>query len=253
MQANLKPCRCEMSRHSLFAALLLIVSTLSLAQTPRPAAVSAYQAALTTVEQARAPLSLQPLLAAAEAAQDAMMALQADGDTAWIETLSDAEFDALKAELRGFQLSRGYDIYAQPDAAFLYKQARAHGAPEDQAFFQLYNDLWSAELMPRYLSLGNSPTPCVRFGEDILPQLYADWRGYATRYPQAYRAFAQQTVRDLEEVVTLGVCTCSDADSVERELRGFLKRFPDLPDANAVRSRLQELKTDPDLRPVRCR
>ncbi len=244
-----------MTRRSLLTALLLTLATglAVAAQTSRPAALDAYLGALATVENAKTPVSLEPLFAATDAAQGAMMFLQADGNSAWIETLSDAEYAALQKELRGFHLSRGYDIYTQPDAAFLYTLAQARGRDEDRAFFRLYRDLWSKELMPRYLSMGNNPTPCVRFGEDILPDLYAGWRDFAARYPQAYVEFTQQTLRDLEEVVVLGVCACGDEKSVERELSGFLKRFPQMPGADDVDKRLKELKEDPTLRPVRCR
>lgn len=238
---------------SLFAALLLTTAGLCLAQTPRPAAIDAYRAALSAVEQVTTPVSLEPLLGAAHAAQDDLMDIQDDGDRAWLEVLGEEEYAALKAELRGLRLSRGYDVYAQPDGGFLLQLAQAHGRPADQAFFRLYRDLWDADLLPRYLSAGNRPTPCVRFGEGVLPELYAGWRDYARRYPEAYIEFTNQTLRDLEEAVGLGVCACGDERSVERELKGFVKRFPNTPVAPQIRGRLQELKEDPNLRPVRCR
>lgn len=244
-----------MTRRSLLTALLLTLATglAMAAPVSRPAALDSYLGTLAAVEAAKKPVSLEPLFAATDAVQDTLMFLQADGNSAWIETLSDIEYTALQKELRGFHLSRGYDIYAQPDGAFLYALAQAHGRAEDVAFFRLYSELWSKELMPRYLSMGNNPTPCVRFGEDILPDLYAGWGDFATRHPQAYTAFTQQTLRDLEEVVVLGVCSCGDEQSVERELSGFLKRFPQMPGASDVGKRLKELKEDPTLRPVRCR
>lgn len=216
-------------------------------------ALDSYRDALAAVESADRPVSLEPLFSAAADAQSALMELQPDGDRAWIETLSDGDYAALKAQLRGLLLSRGYDIYAQPDGAFFLKLAQARGRPEDQAFFRLYHGLWDAEMLPRYLSLGTRPTPCVRFGEAIIPELYADWRGFVARYPQAYTGFARQTVRDLEEAVALGVCACGDEDSVTRELQDFVRRFPDTAVADQVHGRLVELREQPDLRPVRCR
>ncbi|HSW12127.1 MAG TPA: hypothetical protein VLI06_04760 [Solimonas sp.] len=237
----------------LLAAALLTLSTLALAQAARAPALDAYLAALTAVEQAPAPVSLEPLFAAAGAAQDALMEIQGQGDQAWIETLAEADFVALKAQLRGLQLSRGYDVYAQPDGKFLLGLAQGHGRPDDIAFFLLYRDLWDANLLPRYLEVGNNPTPCVRFDQNVLQPMYAGWRDYAKRHPQAYTGFTRQMLEDLEEAVGLGVCACGNVQSVERELRGFVKRFPDTPVAPKIRSRLKELKEDPDLRPVRCR
>jgi len=242
-----------MSQRLLLAALLLSAATASAATLTRPPAVDAYLAELSRVEQAPQPVSLEPLFIAAGEVQDAMMDIQGHGDQAWMETLDDAQYAALKAELRGLQLSRGYDIYAQPDGAFLLGLAQGHGRPADQAFFLLYRDLWDANLLPRYLGAGNNPTPCVRFGENVLPPLYAGWRDYAARYPLAHIAFTAQMLQDLEEAVALGVCACGDEQSVVRELRGFVKRFPDTPVAPQIRARLKELKETPDLRPVRCR
>ncbi|MGV2480094.1 UNVERIFIED_CONTAM: hypothetical protein IGO34_25160, partial [Salmonella enterica subsp. enterica serovar Weltevreden] len=77
--------------------------------------------------------------------------------------------------------------------------------------------------------------------------------GFAKQYPQAYTAFAQQTLLDLEEVSELGTCACRDADSVERELAGFVQQFPQSPATPKARKRLVELKENPDWRPVHCR
>lgn len=235
----------------LLSALLLLFPLLATAHT-LPAAAQAYLETLRQVESAKPPVSLEPLLAAAREAETALMTIE-DGDRAWIETLSDADFTALQQQLRGLRLSRGVDVYAMPDDAFLLQLAQARGRPEDQAFFKIYDRLWGPELVPSYLQLGSRPTPCVRFGEDVLPGLYEDWRGYARQYPTAYREYTQQTVADLEEAVALGVCTCSDDQAVVRELSSFIQRFPDTPVKGKVKDRLQELKTHPDRRPVYCR
>lgn len=241
-----------MRSRSLLAVLLMACSGLCSAQSARPEAVTHYLSELVKTEQATAPVSLEPLFIAAEQAQDALMFTE-DGDRAWIEGLSADEYATLQSELRGIKLSRGYDIYAQPDGAFLYALAKAHGRAEDQAFFRLYHRFWNREELPQYLGMGKGTTPCVRFGEGILPALYETWGAFAKRYPQAYVAFTQQTLKDLEEAVALGVCACGDQRSVTRELKGFLRRFPQTPVAAKIGARLQELKDDPDRRPIHCR
>lgn len=235
------------------AAVLLLAFAVPAVAIERPAAVDAYLARLKAVEQATQPVSMEPLLAAASEVQDALMSLQPGGDQAWQETLPEADYAKLKDELRGLRLSRGYDVYAQPDGDFLLKLAQAHGRPQDRAFFALYQRFWNPQLLPQYLSIGKGTTPCVRFGEGIIPELYRDWSGFARQYPQAYTAFAQQTLLDLEEVIELGTCACRDADSVERELAGFVQKFPQSPAAPKARKRLAELKENPDWRPVHCR
>lgn len=242
-----------MTARFLIAALLLTSAQPCLAETIRPPAVEAYVSSLSAVEQAMEPVSLESLLKAADEVQDALMDLVKDSDKAWLETPSDAEYKALRLELRGMKLSRGFDVYAQPDGAYLFKLAKAHGRPQDREFFRLYRRFWSREQLPRYLSLGKTPTPCVRFDQGILPDLYASWGKYAATYPAAYADFTQQTLRDLEEAVALGVCACGDERSVQNELRGFVSRFPETPVAGQIRARLKELKENRNLRPVHCR
>lgn len=232
--------------------LLALTLTPAMATTETPPALDRYVAELQQVEAAQQPVSLEPLFAASDEAQSAMMTL-VDGDRAWIETLDEAAFERLQQTLRGMHLARGYDIYTQPDGAWFAQLAERHGRAEDRAFFALYRDFWDAENIPKYLALGRRATPCVRFGDDIIPTLYMQWGEFAQRYPQAYRGFTQQMLSDLEEAVALGVCTCTDAAAVEKELTGFVQRFPQTPVAAQVRNRLQELKDDPERRPVHCR
>ncbi|HEX4895345.1 MAG TPA: hypothetical protein VFV11_03340 [Solimonas sp.] len=221
---------------------------------PADPARAQYLAALADVESATTPVSLEPLLARAEALQDTLMSFERYGDQAQLETYDEARYSALQAELRGLRLSRGTDVYAQPDPEVFLALAEAKGREADRAFFRLYRDYWTAELLPRYLKVGQRPTPCVRFGDDVLAPLYAGWRDYAARYPQAYVAFTRQTLADLEEAVSLGVCTCDgDENTVRAELTGFLARFPQTPVAAQIGARVKELDEDPYRRPVHCR
>jgi hypothetical protein len=237
----------------LIATFLLMAAGICRAESSRLPAIDTYIATLSAVERAQEPVSLEPLLKAAEETQDALMNLVDGSDKAWLESLSANDYAALKRELRGLKLSRGYDTYAQPNGRYFLKLAKAHGRPEDREFFRLYSGFWSHEQLPQYLRLGKSPTPCVRFDEGILPDLYANWSHYAAAYPAAYAGFTQQTLRDLEEVLVLGVCACGDERSVQNELKGFVARFPNIAVAAQIRARLQELEENRNLHPVHCR
>ncbi len=219
----------------------------------QPAAVDAYLKALSAVEQAKSPVSLEPLLAAAVGAQDALMLIQDGSDQAWQETLGDAEYAKLREQLRGLQLSRGHDVYAQPDGAFLNALAQTHGRAEDRAFFALYAQLWTAEMLPQYLRLGTGQAPCVRFGEGVVASLYRDWWAYWAAHPSHYADFTMQVLRDLEEVVELGTCACGDADSVRKELVEFTEAFPHSPATQAALQRFAELSREDIDQFVHCR
>lgn len=218
-----------------------------------PGAVGSYLDALTAVETSVPPVSMEALFAAAIAAQDQLMAIQGDGDRAWQETLSDEDYARLRADLRGLILSRGHDVYAQPDGTFFSALAQARGRDDDREFFALYAALWTPEMLPKYLSLGTGQAPCVRFGEGLISALYRDWWAYSVAHPQAYTDFTQQLFRDIEEVMTLGTCACGDVDSVRKELREFSAQFPYSEATPAAQQRLSELSREDVDHYVHCR
>lgn len=217
-----------------------------------PAAVMAYLGELQRVESSGGEAPMEPLFEAAQATTDALMRF--DGDLAWIETLPDGDFDALVRSLRGMRVSRGQDVYAHPDGAFLHALAEQSGTAADRAFFALYARSWHPDGLPIYLrQKAERIAPCVRFSEDVIPELYSAWRVFQFEHPQAYAAFARQWIADLEELVELGTCACGDQDTVEHELSGFITRFPETPVRGAILSRLQQLEDTPTMRPVNCR
>lgn len=237
-------------------AFLLVLTTALLlptalnAASARPEQIDAYLAQLAAVDAATTPTSLEPLFAAAEDIQSALMKLS--GDKAWIETLDDAEFTALKAELRGLLLNRGLDVYAQPDPRFLLDLAEQKGRKADQEFFRRYRQSLSADYFPVTLNPGLRRTPCVRFNERLLPEVYEMWQRYADSFAGAYRGFVQQSLRDVEEMIALGTCACGDQASVEAELKNWVRRFPDSAANAPARKRLQQLKNDPYSLPINC-
>ncbi|MGQ0531050.1 MAG: hypothetical protein ACT4PG_14850 [Panacagrimonas sp.] len=235
-------------------ALMLLLYCLSLAGARAvewPSSVTRYLETLHQIEQTTEPVALETLFTYAGAVQDAVMLIE--NDKAWLETLDDSEFRALSRALRGLRLSRGYDIYAQPDPVFWLALAQQRGHEADRAFFALYQRSWGEDLIPSYLRQTARISPCVRFGENVIADLYAGWTAFRLAHPQAYVDYANQTVLDLEEVVVLGTCACGDQASVERELNGFSQQFPLSPVKGSILQRLQQLKDDPDRLPVNCR
>ncbi len=235
------------------ALLLSVSSAASLANeaaTAMPEAMTIYSKVLTAVEHAEAPTSLEPLYHAGEDAQNALMRIS--GDAAFIEQFSDAEFAAAQAAMRGYVLSRGNDIYALPRLDFFVELAKVHGKPEDLGFYRLAKQAEGENFLPLYLK-EKIPTPCVRFNEGMIGELYEGWSSYAKNWPHAYTAAVQQSLRDLEEAVALGTCACGDAKSVQAEQRGFLRRFPKNPMVKEIRARMRQIDKDPEVQPVNCR
>ena len=135
-----------------FAVLSLMTSAAVSANPPTlnaPPSVAAYLDQVAAVETAGPRVSLEPVYNAALAAQDDLMTLR--DDAAWIEGLSDADFAVLQSRLRGFALSRGLEIYADPDPAFFRALADKHGQPADQAFFAQLEQSTAPDYLPVYL------------------------------------------------------------------------------------------------------
>lgn len=231
---------------------LLSIAGFAQAQQPLPEAVNAYVAELDRVEKSTTPVSMEPLFAAADEAGTALMKIVADA-VVMMDSFSEAEYAALQTKLRGIQLNRGEEVYAQIDGRVLLPIAEARGRPADIAFFKIYRELWGENLYPIYLKPLRQPTPCVRFGEGIIPELYENWLGFASKYPNAYTELVHQTLQDLEETEVEGVCACGDINSVLSEQKSFLRRYPNTPRAAQIRARMHQLKTDPDKRPLHCR
>ncbi len=240
-----------MLKKILAVSFLTVASIAQARALPEP--VTAYIAELDRVEKSTTPVSMEPLFAAADAAGTALIHIESNDAKVYMDVFSDAEFAELQSKLRGIQLSRGEEVYAQPDGRVLEPIAIAHGRPADIAFFRIYRELWGETLFPIYLKPLPQPTPCVRLGEGIIPELYENWLAYARKFPDAYTATVQQTIQDLEETEVEGVCACGDAESVLKEQGSFLKRYPKTPRAAQIRARMHQLKTDPDKRPLHCR
>lgn len=236
-------------------SLLLLSSLLALPAwaLETPAAVQDYLGELERVEAATAPQSLEPLLAKADAVQEALMQIPGGlGSEALIETYPEAEYGALQQRLRGLHLQRGMEIFVQPLPEFFFALAQAHGRAADVEFFRLYRAYWGPRLFPIYMEPRALVIGCVKYGEGLLIELYEDWSRYARWHPQDYQALVSQMLRDFEEVVSLGTCACGDRASVVRELRGFIRRFPGNPAIPAASKRWRELQGRREQLPLSC-
>lgn len=238
---------------SLLILLLCVTALPARAAATEPAEVAAYLAELARVEATKQPVSLEPLLARADAVQSALMEVSGGpGGEALIETLAEPEFQALRLRLRGLHLQRGMEIFVQPLPEFFLDLARRKGRDADRGYFTLYREYWGEQLFPVYMEPRARVIGCVKYGDGLVSRLYAGWSAYAAKHPQDYRASVQQQLRDFEELVSLGTCACGDRASVVRELRGFVERFPGNPAVPAASQRAKELEAHEESLPLGC-
>lgn len=113
------------------ASLMLFLSCTAAAEhRPAPStvpdSVGAYLSRLGALEKDAGSTSLEPVYALALKVRDDLMAIT--NDYARIEGLSDADFTQLQQRLRGFRLSRGVDVFAEPDPAYFLDLARKQGS-----------------------------------------------------------------------------------------------------------------------------
>lgn len=235
-----------------FAVLSLMTSAAVSANPPTlnaPPSVAAYLDQVAAVDTAGPRVSLEPVYNAALAAQDDLMTLR--DDAAWIEGLSDADFAVLQSRLRGFALSRGLEIYADPDPAFFRALADTHGQPADQAFFAQLEQSTAPDYLPVYLR-PKGLSVCVRYGDGLIAPYYAGWLDYQRQSPERYKSKVNEFLANLEGIVGLGTCACGALESVQQELHAFTKRFPSARVNGKIRDRLAQLEVDPWSVPVRC-
>lgn len=241
-----------MTNATCFAALVLMASaTVSANPPPRdaPPSVTAYLDQVAAIEKPGPRTSLEPVYHAALSAQNDLMTITQD--LAWIESLSDAEFADLQSRLKGFVLSRGIDIFADPDPKFFRALAEKRGEPADLAFFTLMEKSIAPDYLPIYVKPQGRGV-CVRYGEDVIAPYYASWLEYQRQSPGRYKDKVTESLANVEDAISLGTCACGEIQSVNHELSGFLNRFPTAPVNNKIRDRIEQLDKDPWKLPVRC-
>lgn len=220
---------------------------------PQLKEVERYAQQLAELTASKTRTSLEPLFESAGALQDAVMTV-GDDDLAWLERLSDAEAQSLQARLLGIRLHRGLDVHAEIDRDVLLALARKFGTTADVAFFERYAEAYNEQALPVYLRFTDRIAPCVRFDTDDLGNQYDGWRTFEREHPDRYSAFVDQWLRDIEDVIAQGTCTCTpDQAPVEASIAAFIERFPDTPALADAQERLAQLESDPYVKPVWCR
>lgn len=216
--------------------------------------IERYRGLLHFLQVSETPQSMQPLFDAAQSVQSAVMEID-DSSYAWLERVSDEEAVALQAQLVGLRLHRGQDVYAEIDGGAIHELAMQHGKPVDQAFFAGFKAAFNDQGLPVYLDFANRASPCIRFDQPaLLNDQYAYWLAFREANPQAYASFVRQWLRDIEDVMAQGTCTCTQEQApVEAALEGFVTAFPETIVRADIQTRLQQLRNKPYEKPVWCR
>lgn len=241
-----------MMKATRFAALILMASATASASPPplnAPPSVTAYLDQVAATEKPGPKMSLEPVYNAALAAQNDLMII--NNNQAWIEGLSDADFTTLQSRLKGFVISRGLEIFADPDPKFFRALAEKRGEPADLAFFTQMEKSIAPDYLPTYVRTQGRGV-CIRYGEDLMVPYYAGWLEYQRQSPARYKDKVTELLTNVEDAVGLGTCACGEIESVQNELKGFATRFPTSAVNDKIRDRIEQLDKDPSKLPVNC-
>lgn len=182
--------------------------------------------------------SFEPVLAAGQEAAAALLPVA--------EGMEDAQWDAFKQKMTGYLVIRDEVIAIVPDAAFLSEQAKAHGQPQDVAFFQLMaqtlNGYW-----PITQEQLQDMSGCTRFGSHDLVRLYGAWKQFQQLYPKSYvSALKDQSfllLADIEDQLVNSQTACDGPDAVADEFETFIKAYPTSTLTPKIKKRLEEVKS----------
>lgn len=159
-----------------------------------------------------------------------------------LESMPEAEFQALRNELPGLMLNREEVLIAVPEPSYFLDLAKRYGRPVDRAFFALHSRSRPDGVWPVYIQRQTDYGGCTLFGQGKLVDSYRGWRHFRSEFPRAYARFVAQALADIEEQVTQSTCACGDADSVSRELAEFAGAFPESAVAAAAAARARAVR-----------
>ena len=195
------------ARYLVFAFLLAQLSTSD------RAAVERYRSAIKSAESGASPRALEAAFAAIGPVNQ--------GLTQKLESLSGDEFKRLEQELPGLLVNREEIVFIKPDVEY---------------FFAALKATYPESVWPAYVEQQTDYAGCTRFGSMSLVETYRVWSEFQRKYPDRYRAAANDEASAVLRELTVSTCACGDAGAIERELDQFLRAFP----ASAARARVEE-------------
>lgn len=223
--------------------LIVALTILAASSVTTPASmpqVRAYLSTLRRLQSGRATPSVEETFSAAMAVDEAL--LQKKGDGSLLESLPDAEYEALTKALPGIILNREEVVIAEPDPSFFQALAKKYGKPADIEFFRNYLATLPNGVFKSYVEQQTDYSGCTAFGKGELVRRYAGWLAYRSSYPQAYLNQVTEQLTAIEAEVTEGTCACGSRDEVLRELRQFADRFPASPVIMNLLKRIREIQ-----------
>jgi hypothetical protein len=210
------------------------------ATTSVPEAVSAYSRELTAIRLGKN-INVEDLLKSGRKAAHALVTPKNPGTQTLLEELSEEEFRAVAEKMEGFWLNRQETIYVEPDPSFFLTLAQESGDQPSIAFFKAFGRTFEHG-WPVYHQQQTDYSGCIRFGSMSLVDAYRTWSSYRQNHPNRYSEEVQNIIKDLEENLTEGTCSCGRAPGAVQEFEAFVRAFPNSLSSKRLRVRINQIK-----------
>jgi hypothetical protein len=203
-----------------------------------PPGVDEYAAAMSQIEHTRGRQSLEDVFELGIRSGPRLEAI--------LDSLSDAEFKALRDKMQGFVIERGVVTTVHPSAEFFRTLARKKGTRIDREFFEIYarTEPDSNGGLPAYIERRTDESGCTRFDGPLMISLYRGWLSFRTSHPEDYATEAQGEIDSLTTELRAGTCACGSKEQVIAALQAFVNAFPDVPITPELRQRTERVRHD---------
>jgi hypothetical protein len=169
-----------------------------------------------------------------------------------IEKLSEADYEVVEKNMKGFTVNRDEVIVIEPNMAFFIDLAKKQGTDTDNMYFQFRREWMPVGFWPVYINLQTDVGGCTRFGEGYLANLYKKGNSLLPKMSGYYAKETEEILKAVSYQITNGTCACADQQSVIKELTLFLELNPKSVITKMVENRLEEVKQQRSVMQYQC-
>ena len=184
---------------------------------------------------------VENLLVLGRKASDALIRPPRGDNDNVLERLSGEEFQQVVLKMKGFFVNREEAYYVQPDPNFFITLAKRIGDQASVEFFEGYNKT-IPNTWPVYIEQQTDYSGCIRFGTMSLVDTYARWDAYSKKYPTRYPKEVMNFIRNVEDDLSDGTCSCNDKKSAVQEFNAYIQAFPRAKIAARLHERVDQIQ-----------
>lgn len=200
-----------------------------------------YASALARCQAKRGAVPVESVYVMGLRASDALTLPARGGQSSLLENLSDSTLARLTPMMRGFTIVTEPGTGVIPNPHFFLKLARDRGDAADTLFFTCLERSEGPGGFVTWCERITDESGVPRFGDGVMTTCWGAWERFRRRFPGRYAETVVQEQDPIEQTLLTDGSSCGGRDTVVRELRLFLARYPRARIAKDVRDRLQEV------------